>query len=63
MKIKGEKLLKELNKKWLDDKKQIETDLNNEIFKCKTLAEHLDKIADMLNEREAICRAKELEVY
>lgn len=62
MKLKEEQLLKEFNNKWLHDKKHIEDELTREVSKCKTLAENMDKMADMLNEREAIVKAKELEV-
>ncbi|VVC34125.1 Hypothetical protein CINCED_3A005839 [Cinara cedri] len=62
IKIKEEQLLKEFNKKWLDDRKRIEEDLTNEISKCKALAENVDKMADMLKERETIVTAKELEL-
>jgi hypothetical protein len=62
LKIKEEQMLKELNKKWLDDRKRIEEELNLEISKCRALTENMDKITDMLVERESIITAKELEV-
>lgn len=55
-------MLKELNKKWLDDRKRIEEELTHEVSKCRALTENMDKITDMLVEREAIVTAKELEV-
>lgn len=63
MKIKEEQLLKKFNEKWLQDKKHIEEDLIHEISKCRALAENVEKMADMLKEREAIVTVKELEVY
>lgn len=62
MKIKEEQLLKEFNKKWLNDRKRIEEELTHEMSKCKEIAENMDRMADMLKEREAIVTAKELEV-
>ncbi|XP_025415989.1 shootin-1-like isoform X2 [Sipha flava] len=62
LKIKEEQMLKELNKKWLDDRKRIEEELNLEISKCRALTENMDKITDMLVERESIITAKELEL-
>jgi len=63
MKVKEEQLLKELNNKWIQDRKYIEEELIHEMSKCKELAENMDKMADMLKEREATVTAKELEVH
>jgi len=62
MKIKEEELLKEFKKKWTDERKCIEEELIHEMSKCKVLAENMDKMADMLKEREAIVTARELEL-
>lgn len=62
MKIKEETLLKEFNIKWSDDRKRIEEELIHKMSKCKVLAENVDKMADMLKEKEAVVTAKELEV-
>lgn len=62
MKVKEEQSLKEFNNKLLDDRKCIEVELTNEMLKCKGIAENMDRMADMLKEREAIVIAKELEV-
>lgn len=63
MKIKEEKLLKEFNFKWSNDRKLIEEELIHKMSKCKALAENVDEMADMLKEKEAIVTAKELEVW
>lgn len=63
MKIKEEELLKEFKNKWANERKCIEEELIHEMTKCKVLAENMDKMADMLKEREAIITARELEVH
>lgn len=63
MKIKEEQMLKELNEKWLDDRIRLEEDLSYEISKCKALSDNLDKMADMVKEKESLVIAKEKEVY
>lgn len=62
MKTKEETLLKEFNNKWSNDRKHIEEELTYAMSKCKTLAKDLDKMSDMLQERDAIVTAKELQV-
>ncbi|XP_026818802.1 RING finger protein PFF0165c-like isoform X1 [Rhopalosiphum maidis] len=62
MKIKEEQLLKEFNNKWSNDRKRIEDELTYAMSKCKALANDLDKMSDMLKERDAIVTAKELEL-
>jgi len=62
MKTKEEQLLKDLNDKWSDDRKHTEEKLTCTMSKCKELAKDLDKMSDMLKERDAIVTAKELEV-
>ncbi|XP_050428042.1 uncharacterized protein LOC126838013 [Adelges cooleyi] len=61
MKIKEEQLLQEIKNKWLTDKKSIEDELTFQVTKCKEYAENMDKLADMLKEREANITSKELE--
>jgi len=63
MKTKEEQLLKEFNDKWLDDRKLTEEELTHAMSKCKDLAKDLNKMSDMLKERDAIVTAKELEVW
>lgn len=62
MKMKEEQLLKEFNNKWSNDRKHIEEELTYAMSKCKTLAKDLDKMSDMLKERDAIVTTKELEL-
>lgn len=62
MKIKEENLLKEFDNKCLNDRKHIEEELTYAMSKCTKLAKDLDKMSDMLKERDAIVTAKELEV-
>ncbi|XP_060848425.1 uncharacterized protein LOC132927855 [Rhopalosiphum padi] len=62
MKTKEEQLLKDLNDKWSDDRKHTEEKLTCTMSKCKELAKDLDKMSDMLKERDAIVTAKELEL-
>jgi len=62
MKTKEEQLLKELNNKWSNDRKHIEDELTDAMSKCKALAKDLDKMFDILKEKDAIVTAKELKV-
>lgn len=62
MKIKEEELFKEFNNKWSEDRKRIEEELTCTVSKCKALTENVDKMADMVVEKDAIVTAKELEV-
>jgi len=60
---KEEDLLKYKNKKWLDDQKHIYEKLTRKMLECKTLADQMNEMTDMLKDKEAHVTINLLEVY